>query len=257
MTKIWIFHENLDFWRKFGFFTKIWISDENLDFWQKFGCLTNNWIFDENLYFWRKFVFLTQISIFDENFDFRRKFRFLTKISILEETLDFWRKLGLLSKISCSKKIFNWNFKQKSKFSIIEVFLKSRFGYNFDINLIKLRKTFRVPLEVKPISKDVRWKDPVEILSNPGTLRPKAEQRHQNKLVIKELELNSRIVPKSTNFRQIESINRIVESISDSTSTSSNMVQDKFAEDRLLEEASKLFYFFCIPPNLLTKNMIT
>ena len=89
-------------------------------------------------------------------------------------------------------------------------------------------------MEVKPATKDVRWKNPVEISSADTTLhRCTQNNTLQNKLVVKEMELNSQIVPRLTTFKQLE--------LSDSTSScaSHNRIADESFEDRRVEEERK------------------
>jgi len=59
LTKMSIFHENVDFWQKFRYLTKIWIFwpkcrflIKNVDLWPKFRCLDQNVHFYENFHFW-------------------------------------------------------------------------------------------------------------------------------------------------------------------------------------------------------------
>ena len=63
------------FWPTFWFWIKIFKT-----FRLKLRCLIKNMIFHEKLDFWRKFGFLVKIWIFAENLDFSRKFGFLTKV---------------------------------------------------------------------------------------------------------------------------------------------------------------------------------
>ena len=111
LTKVLIFDENFDFWRKFWFLTKVLIFDKNCDFWRTFLFLTiffdfwpNFLIFDktillltkksiahQNFYFWLK------ISIFDENFDFWPKFR-------------LWRKIRFLAKLQIYTTFLKQNY---------------------------------------------------------------------------------------------------------------------------------------------------
>ena len=76
--RIFAIRDHLIFW----FLTKISIFDENFDFWRKF-------------WFWRTFRFLTKLLIFDENFAFCPKFRFLYKISLFVQNLENFNFQGV------------------------------------------------------------------------------------------------------------------------------------------------------------------
>ena len=77
LTKILIFHQNIDF--SPNFLTKILIFHQNIDFWQNFW---QKFLFvKKKLYLWQNFLFVTKTCICDKNFYFWHKFWFSDKIS--------------------------------------------------------------------------------------------------------------------------------------------------------------------------------
>ena len=100
LTKIFVFHQNINFSPKCLFWTRILIFD------QYFLFLTKIFIFDQNFYLWKKLLFLTKNNFFDQIFYF---------CSILVQNswrnlsvFDFCNYFQLWSKVCLSKSQMCW-----------------------------------------------------------------------------------------------------------------------------------------------------
>ena len=139
LSKISIFHFNLEFWTKFRFLSKILIFYLDFDFWTKFQFFIKISIFQQDFCFWTKLRFFIKNFDFYQDFDYRKKFRFLSKITIFhlnfEQNSDFYQKKNSILHQDFFAKISIWFTKILFSFKDSEMFSKRSNFTKFDLLL--------------------------------------------------------------------------------------------------------------------------